>query len=88
LKKTAYRETGLLLLGDVFRKNKWNKQAVEAREKALSSASQWMPGLISKDHAPAKASAVWASGGDGGWRRVDSKLGGGHRRCGDRQSLN
>ena len=34
LKKTAYRETGLLL-GDVFRKNKWNKQAIEAREKAL-----------------------------------------------------
>jgi|SRR5579871_1417404 len=36
-KKTAYRETGLLLLGDVFRKNKWNKQAIEARERALIS---------------------------------------------------
>ena len=64
LKKTAYRETGLLLLGDVFRKNKWNKQAIEARERH-SSASQWMLGPISKDQ---RQSAVW-KWGDGGWRR-------------------
>ena len=36
-KKTQYRETGLLLLGDVCRKNKWDKQAIEEREKTLLS---------------------------------------------------
>ena len=34
-KKAAYRITGLLLLGEVFRKNRWNKQAIEEREKTL-----------------------------------------------------
>jgi Protein of unknown function (DUF1524) len=37
LKKSAYRETGLLLLGEVFRKNRWNKQAIEERERTLLS---------------------------------------------------
>lgn len=36
-KKTAYRETGLLLLGEVFRKNRWNKRAIEERERTLLS---------------------------------------------------
>jgi hypothetical protein len=36
-KKTKYRETGLLLLGEVCRKNKWNKQAIEERERTLLS---------------------------------------------------
>jgi hypothetical protein len=34
-KKTEYRKTGLLMLGDVLRKNKWNKEAIEEREKTL-----------------------------------------------------
>ena len=34
-KKTKYRDAGLLLLGDVFRKNNWNKAAIEEREKKL-----------------------------------------------------
>jgi hypothetical protein len=34
-KKAEYRKTGLLLLGEVSRKNTWNKQAIEEREKAL-----------------------------------------------------
>ncbi|MGO9128238.1 MAG: DUF262 domain-containing protein [Bryobacteraceae bacterium] len=36
-KRKQYRETGLLLLGDVCRKNKWNKQAIEERERSLLS---------------------------------------------------
>jgi hypothetical protein len=36
-KKTKYRKTGLLLLGEVCRKNKWNKQAIEERERRLLS---------------------------------------------------
>ena len=34
-KKTEYRKTGFLLLGEVCRKRRWNKQAIEEREKAL-----------------------------------------------------
>ena len=36
-KKAKYRETGLLLLGEVCRKNKWNKQTIEERERSLLS---------------------------------------------------
>jgi hypothetical protein len=36
-KKTKYRDTGLLLLIEVCRKNNWNKQAIEEREKRLVS---------------------------------------------------
>jgi hypothetical protein len=36
-KKTEYRKTGLLLLGEVSRKNKWTKRAIEEREKRLVS---------------------------------------------------
>jgi hypothetical protein len=36
-KKTEYRKTGLLLLGEVCNKNKWNKQAIEDRERTLLS---------------------------------------------------
>ena len=34
-KKAEYRKTGLMLLGEVYRKNTWNKQAIEEREKVL-----------------------------------------------------
>jgi hypothetical protein len=34
-KKKKYRETGLLLLNEVIRKNRWNKRAIEKREKTL-----------------------------------------------------
>ena len=36
-KKTEYRKIGLLMLGEVCRKNKWNKQAIEERERTLLS---------------------------------------------------
>ena len=36
-KKAEYRKTGLLLLGEVCNKNKWNKQAIEDRERTLLS---------------------------------------------------
>jgi hypothetical protein len=35
LKKKAYRDTGLLLLRDIFQKHKWNKVAIEQRETTL-----------------------------------------------------
>ena len=43
LKKAKYREIGLLLLGEVCRKNVWNKLAIEEREKTLLSfaADAW-----------------------------------------------
>jgi hypothetical protein len=34
-KKREYRKTGLLLLSEVFCKNKWDKKAIEEREKTL-----------------------------------------------------
>lgn len=36
-KKTKYREIGFLTLGEVCRKNKWDKKAIEERERTLLS---------------------------------------------------